>query len=122
MRLLLDQDVYRITHQVLLNAGHDVLTAQEANLSRAEDSVLLHEAHESERLLVTRDRDFGRLVFVEAADPGVLYLRMTPSNMEWVHRELLEILRLYAENELRGSFVVVEPGRHRIRRHRSAGA
>jgi len=116
MRLFLDQDVYAATRNVLEAEGHDVLTARDAELSRAEDSQLLRVAHEEGRLLVTRDRDFGRLVFVDDAYPGVLYLRMTPTNLEWVHRELLEVLNRYDAEDLGRSFVVVEPGRHRIRR------
>jgi len=38
MRLLLDQDVYEVTRKVLEEQGHDVLTSQEAGLSRAGDS------------------------------------------------------------------------------------
>lgn len=63
MRLFLDQDVYDITRRLLEAQGHEVLTAREAGLSRAEDFRLLRAAHEDRRLLVTRDRDFGRLVF-----------------------------------------------------------
>ena len=47
--------------------------------------------------------------------PGVIYLRMTPSTQNAVHAELERILTLYTEQVLQGSFVVVEPGRHRIR-------
>ena len=116
MRFLLDQDVFASTRRVLEQEGHDVLTASAADLSRAEDPQVLRAAHEDGRLLVTRDRDFGRLVFVEEAYPGILYLRMTPTNLEWVHRELVVVLHRYEVEELRCSFVVVEPGRHRIRR------
>jgi len=107
VRLLLDQDVFGSTRRELEADGHDVLTARQANLSRAEDSQLLGAAHDDERILVTRDRDFGRLVFVDAAYPGILYLRITPDNLSWVHRELVSVLNLYEEEELRRSFVVV---------------
>jgi hypothetical protein len=33
-----------------------------------------------------------------------------------VHAEFERVLTLYTEQELQGSFVVIEPGRHRIRR------
>ena len=46
----------------------------------------------------------------------MLYLRMLPSTQGAVHAELDEILRTYDEAELAESFVVVEPGGHRIRR------
>jgi hypothetical protein len=33
-----------------------------------------------------------------------------------VHAELERVLTLYSEQELQSSFVVIEPGRHRIRK------
>jgi predicted nuclease of predicted toxin-antitoxin system len=65
---------------------------------------------------MTRDRDFGGLVFVQGSGPGVIYLRILPSTQDAVHAELERVLTLYSDVELQGSFVVIEPGRHRIRR------
>jgi predicted nuclease of predicted toxin-antitoxin system len=64
MKLLLDQDIYHITAQFLLNIGHDVITAAQIGLSQANDETLLLEAQERGRIFVTRDKDFGHLVFV----------------------------------------------------------
>jgi predicted nuclease of predicted toxin-antitoxin system len=116
MRFLLDQDVYAVTARLLQEWGHDVVTARELGLSRAADVRLLRVARELLRIFVTRDRDFGALVFVEGNRGGVIYLRMSPSTQGAVHNELMRVLTLYSEHELRDSFVVVEPGRHRIRR------
>ena len=65
---------------------------------------------------MTRDKDFGELVFVQGSGIGVIYLRILPSTLDLVHLELERVLSLYAEQELQISFVVVEPGRHRIRK------
>lgn len=116
MRLLLDQDVYAATARFLRGLNHQVLRAHEAGYARATDAELLALAREREYLLVTRDRDFGNLVFLHGAGPGVLYLRMRPSTLRLVHQELALVLQAYTEDELRRSFVVVEPGRHRFRR------
>lgn len=91
-------------------------TAAERGMSRSEDADLLRAAGIEERVFVTRDRDYGGLVFVQALGSGVLYLRVLPSTLQTVHAELERVLALYDEEELRGSFVVVEPGRHRVRR------
>lgn len=116
MKFLTDQDVYAITIRFLSGLGHDVTTAAERGLSQADDSELLRVAHEQERIFVTRDRDFGGLVFVQGSGAGVIYLRMTPATQHGVHAEFERVLGLYSEQELQNSFVVVEPGRHRIRR------
>lgn len=116
MRFLLDQDVYSVTARFLASLEHDVLTASQAGKSRASDEELLQFARLERRLLVTRDRDFGSLVFVQALRTGVLYLRMLPSTQNVVHRELERVLASYDEDELMGAFVVVEPAGHRFRR------
>jgi predicted nuclease of predicted toxin-antitoxin system len=116
MKFLVDQDVYFITITFLRGLGHDVLLAAQLGMSRVADADLLRAAHEQERIFVTRDRDFGALVFVRGSGPGVIYLRILPSTQQAVHAELARVLTLYGETELRASFVVIEPGRHRIRK------
>jgi predicted nuclease of predicted toxin-antitoxin system len=116
MKFLADQDVYANTIRFLSGLGHDVVRAAELDLAQAEDAELLRVAHEQGQILMTRDRDFGGLVFVQGGGPGVVYLRILPSTQNAVHAELERVLTLYSEQELQGSFVVVEPGRHRIRR------
>ena len=116
MRLLADQDVYSATVQYLRGLGHDVVTAAEKGMSRSEDSDLLRIAQAEGRAFVTRDRDYGNLVFVQSSGTGVLYLRVLPSTLVAVHAELERVLSLYDDAELLGSFVVVEPGRHRMRK------
>jgi predicted nuclease of predicted toxin-antitoxin system len=116
MRFLLDQDVYAGTGRFLEMLGHDVRRAADYGLSQADDEVLLQKANAEGRILVTRDRDFGGLVFVRRLPGGVLYLRMTPVTASAVHGELERVLQLYPETTLRRAFVVVEPGQHRLRR------
>lgn len=116
MKFLLDQDVYAITERFLREQGHDVVTASQLGLSRAKDLELLEIANEQKRVFVTRDRDYGNLVFVHGAGSGVIYLRMLPSTMEDIHAEMINVLNTYNETELAKSFVVVEKNRHRIRK------
>jgi predicted nuclease of predicted toxin-antitoxin system len=121
VKLLADQDVYAATILGLRAAGHDVATAAERDLATAADADLLAAAHAEGRLLVTRDRDYGGLVFWRGLTAGVLYLRILPSTLQAVHAELDRVLNLYDEATLRQLFVVVEPGRHRVRRRGGIG-
>ena len=116
MKFLADQDVYAITIVFLSGLGHDVVRAAQLGLAQAGDAELLRVAHEHGRIFVTRDRDFGALVFVQGSGPGVIYLRVLPATQNAVHTEFERVLTLYSEQELRASFVVIEPGRHRIRK------
>ena len=121
MKFLLDQDVYTSTARFLREMGHDVIRAGEVGLSRAADDELLRTAQENGRILVTRDRDYGNLVFAGGMGGGVIYLRVLPSTQVVVHEELKRVLERHEEADLRSAFVVVEPGWHRIRRLREDG-
>jgi len=116
VKFLLDQDVYASTARFLTGMGNDVVLVAKLGLSRADDSDLLRIAREQERVFVTRDRDFGGLVFVQDLGAGVIYLRMLPSTQNAVHQELGRVLSEHSEVELLQAFVVVEPGRHRFRK------
>lgn len=116
MKFLADQDVYAATTRFLTDLGHDVITAAHLGMSRAKDFELLSTAHDQGRIFITRDRHFGALVFVRASGPGVIYLRILPSTQQAVHAELARSLALYTQEQLQSTFVVIEPGRHRIRK------
>jgi predicted nuclease of predicted toxin-antitoxin system len=116
MKFLLDQDVYASTARFLGGLGHDAMPVAKLGLSQASDSDLLRTARDQSRVFVTRDRDFGGLVFVQELGTGVIYLRMLPSTQNAVHQELGRVLSEHSEVELMHAFVVVEPGRHRFRK------
>jgi predicted nuclease of predicted toxin-antitoxin system len=116
MRFLLDQDVHAVTARFLVGIGHEVVPVAQIGLSQADDETLLHTAQEQGCILVTRDRDFGSLVFVKSLGAGVIYLRILPSTQNAVHDELQRVLGSYSESELTKAFVVIEPGGHRLRR------
>lgn len=85
-------------------------------MSSAADPDLLATAQADGRIFLTRDRDYGSLVFAGGSGGGVIYLRVLPSTVASVHAELARVLSQYPEAELLQSFVAVEPGRHRLRR------
>lgn len=116
MKFLLDQDVYALTARYLRGLGHDVVTAAESGLAQASDETLLRTAHADERILITRDRDYGALVFVRGIPAGVIYLRIKPSTLTNVHHELAHVINSYTTTELHTAFIVVTSEGHRIRR------
>ncbi len=117
MRVLTDHDVYKVTVDFLKMNGRDVVTAKELGLQKSSDKELLEKAKATDRVLQTRDKDFGTMVFLrKELCPGVIYLKITPSTMNAVHNELRKIMEKYAEKDLKTVFSVVEPHRYRIRR------
>jgi predicted nuclease of predicted toxin-antitoxin system len=65
MRIFADHDVYKITVDNLRKWGYDVTTAQELNMHRSADEELLAKANETNRLLITRDKECGAFVFLK---------------------------------------------------------
>ena len=117
MRFLADEDVYFATVSWLRQEGHDVLTSYEAGLASLADPVVLAYAQENERILITRDSDYGALTFINRlSSMGAIYLRIGPETENQVHEQLLRLLAEHTEAELHHLFIVVEPSRHRIRR------
>jgi predicted nuclease of predicted toxin-antitoxin system len=116
MKFLLDQDVYAITANFLTNAQYDVVLVAQLGLSRAQDVDILSMAQMQGRILITRDRDYGNLVFVQALGAGVIYLRILPSTANAVHKELMRVIQKYSAEELESAFVVVEANGHRFRK------
>lgn len=116
VKFMLDQDVYGVTAKFLNSSGFDVLTVSQLGLSRAPDTEVLSTAQSQGRILITRDRDYGNLVFVQSLGAGVIYLRILPSTAKAVHRELLRVVEKYSAEELSRAFVVVEANGHRFRK------
>jgi predicted nuclease of predicted toxin-antitoxin system len=76
MRILADQDVYQMTTDKLTEWGHDVITARSLDMQKAPDEEILRAAKKARRLLITRDKDFGELLFLKEKDTaGVILLR-----------------------------------------------
>lgn len=116
MHFLTDQDVYRITIDFLVELKHSVITVQEIGMHRASDHELLKKATAMNRIFITRDKDFGALVFLEkSSSSGVVLLRGKPTSINEIHKELERILRAYPETELHHYFCVVEPNGYRMR-------
>jgi predicted nuclease of predicted toxin-antitoxin system len=116
VKLLLDQDVYELTARFLIDSGHDVVRVAELGMAQASDEENLKKALELDRIFVTRDRDYGNLVFVKKIKSGVLYLRVLPSNINAVHAEFERVFNLYEETDLKSAFIVIEAGGHRFRK------
>jgi predicted nuclease of predicted toxin-antitoxin system len=99
----------------LRSAGYDVLSAAESFPSAPDQQVLKH-ATKEKRILLTEDKDFGEWVFAHGEKiAGVILIRF-PGNARMRLGE--EIILLVNEHsiELKKCFVVLEPGRARLRK------
>ena len=99
----------------LREAGHDVaaIATEEPGLP---DEQVLSRAFREERIILTFDRDYGRLLYeVGLPSPtGVVYFRLVPSSLEEPAEYLLVLLRR-AHFSVSGMLTVVERDRVRQR-------
>lgn len=116
MKFLIDQDVYKLTIEFIKDLGHEVIPVKAVGLSTATDETILTYALSRKLILVTRDNDYGQLVFLmHKKHHGVIFLKIEPRYVDIVHDELKRVLRKYSKEKFVNSFIVVEVGRHRIR-------
>jgi predicted nuclease of predicted toxin-antitoxin system len=110
VRFLLDENVPFDLLPALLERGHDAVHVARV-AARDDDRSVLDRAREEKRILVTFDRDFGRLIYYErgSAPPGVVYMRSRPSGAAETIAQFVAVLDA-APAELEGRFVVVEQG------------
>lgn len=113
MRFLADESCDFAAVRALRAAGHDVMTIADA-APAAEDEVVVQLAVREQRILLTEDRDFGRLFFAQGTESvGVIYVRFPAgarSNLGPSVVQLVETL----DDRLHEKFVVLQPGRARV--------
>ena len=113
MRGLADENVPRGSVLALRAAGHDIVFVAETKPGASDGEVLEMAVAES-RILLTFDRDFGRLVYRMGLEGprGVILFRLVPATPEEPSELLVELLRR-PELEFEGQFTVID--RERVR-------
>ncbi len=117
MRLLLDQNIERRMAINLRGDGHDVHVVGVDERPGLSDIEILRLAFAQNRILITKDRDFGELVFRhQEPHAGVIFLRVRARDFTVKWNRLAEVLQSHA-GELR-EFLVVTDREVRVRRIR----
>ncbi|HEV8659210.1 MAG TPA: DUF5615 family PIN-like protein [Thermoanaerobaculia bacterium] len=115
MLFLADESCDFAVVTALRTAGHDVSAIVEIN-PRAEDDVVLAQARSDARVLLTEDKDFGRLAYKDGRDTaGVILIRFPTATRSGVGQAVVNVVAELGE-KINGAFVVVEPGRARVSR------
>jgi len=117
MRLLLDQGTARSAASLLRQAGLDAVHTGETGLAEAEDSEIIRQASQEDRIVVTLDADFHtQLALTQALKPSVIRIRMEGLRAEEFSRLVQTVLR-QCEAELQaGAMISVNGFQIRIRR------
>jgi predicted nuclease of predicted toxin-antitoxin system len=115
VRFLCDESVDIAVIAVLRRDDHDVVAIAEVEPG-APDLEVAALANAEGRILITEDRDFGRIVYAELQPIGaVIYLRYPAAIRLEFAAQVTEFVRDRGSS-LEGAFVVMQPGRSRIGR------
>ena len=115
MRFIADEGVDAQIVAALRKEKHDVLYVMELNTG-ASDPEILSSANEENRILITRDKDFGELVFrLRKVHSGIILNRLYQLDSKTKADIVIEVLKKYGE-KLYGAYTVIQPGRVRIRK------
>ena len=117
MQVKLDENLGTRSRQMLLDAGHDVATVVEQNLTSATDPELIDICQKERRCLVTLDLDFSNpFVFPPETYTGIAVVRLpkqpTPDDLYSTISTLVSALE---RDTIEGKLWIVE--RHRIREY-----
>ena len=115
MRFLLDESAdFRLGQHLSAN-GHDVTSISREYPQALKDEEVLSIALDEKRVLITRDRDFGELIFRHRLrHSGVILVRFNPLQIELAKRAVDRLVAEHA-HEIDQFLVVSERG-VRVRR------
>ncbi len=115
IKFLADESCDFLVVRTMRSAEYDVLSVAESFPSASDQQVLRHAAKEK-RILLTEDKDFGEWVFAHGENvSGVILIRF-PANARRQLGEEIKVLVDIHGLQLMRNFVVLEPGRARIRK------
>lgn len=110
-KLLADENITKSVIVKLRSKGYDVLSLWESSPGIS-DKEVVELAVKTGKVIITFDKDFGRIALLERTVPGIILLRIPPRNPEYITRRLLRALK-----EIRdpyGKLVIIRKGRIKI--------
>ena len=114
MKFLIDESAGRSIVRYLRSLGHNVISVQEER-SGIEDTAVCDWANQEQRVIITNDKGFGKLIFQEQLpNRGVVLLRLTDERAVNRVQVISDLLATY-ENRLKDHFVVASETGVRIR-------
>jgi predicted nuclease of predicted toxin-antitoxin system len=108
VRLLADENIPRASIAWLQSCGHEISAIVEISPG-ADDRAVLDRTVSESRILLTFDRDYGRLIRHDGLPPppAIPYCRFAPAFPEETG-QLIEAVLAHGEAALLGRFVVIE--------------
>jgi predicted nuclease of predicted toxin-antitoxin system len=117
MRFLGDMGVSQRLVDWLRASGHDVVHLRDEGLHRLPDGAIFHKAFVEQRIVLTFDLDFGEILSASAGElVSVILFRLHDTRTPHVIERLTTVLSQSSGKLDAVCIIVVEEGRHRVRK------
>ena len=117
MKFLVDMPLSPALAVWMTTQGHDAVHAQDMELDRALDDVIFEKARKEQRVIVTADLDYTRLLaFAHTEGPGLILFRGGNYSEQEALNRLRSVFDTIPEEEYPNSIIVIEKDRIRRRR------
>ena len=117
MRFLADMGVSQGIVNWLRSAGHDAKHLRDEGLHRLPNGDIFQKGFIEHRVVLTFDLDFGEIVAAsEGRMVSVVLFRLHNTRTDHVLERLRAVLEQSSAQLRSGAIIVVEEGRHRVRR------
>ena len=115
MRFLIDQPVSPLLAEWLVENGHNAFHLRDRGLSRLPDEEVFRLGEAENRIIVTADLDFSRIIALSGQDaPGLILFRAGPVTDRQMLEMLERVIGNVPEERLNRSVVVVDRSSFRI--------
>lgn len=115
MKFLADENVEKPIVDMLRDSSHDVLYISEF-MKRSIDEHLLEQANLESRILLTNDKDFGELIYLQGKNSiGIILMRFI-SEKSTVKTKFMSHLIQNFSDRLLGHFTVISEANIRFRK------
>ncbi|KAA0008841.1 MAG: hypothetical protein FE036_01520 [Thermoplasmata archaeon] len=115
MKFLLDADMPKSTADIIRSFGYDVEDVRDIGLGAAKDKEIIEYALKNERIIVTRDTDFGE-VLRYPKHPGAIIFRLPYTFIaEKINERVKKFFETVDEKDIKNTIIIVELARYRRR-------
>ena len=117
MRFLLDMGLAQSTAHFLRKIGYDAVHLRDQGLQRLDDLDIVAKAIDEDRIILTHNLDFGRLVALGGSGlPSVATFRLEDMRAQTVNRYVLDLLERFGDELALGALASVSEQSIRIRK------